>query len=222
MPRIIKHNDAGATSCAAFQREALEECVPDLVLVEGQTEPELSPEEQAQKILAEARETAEQKIREGYEEGYQRGQDAAQQAFVEETGGALQALKHAAQTMSQARSEFLTQLEEQLVALTEAVAARVLHREANTSTEVVRKAAASALEHLAKNEHTVLRLNPRDIEALQAAGMSILDETKDFEHVEVQLDDSVEPGGCVAETDTLRVDATLTTQLHRIIDAMME
>lgn len=222
MPRIIKYDDDSAHSYSDFERETLQDYVPGSAVTEAEAEPELTAEEQAQQVLADARAAAEQKIREGYEQGFQRGEEAGRKAIMEEAGGAAQALQAAAEAIGQARGEFLEQLQGQLVQLTQALTERVLHREASTRVEVVQAAAASALEHLAKQERTVLRLNPRDLDALESAGLSLPGHAEGFDLVEVQADESVEPGGCVAETKALRVDATLTTQLHRLIDAMLE
>ena len=101
------------------------------------------------------------------------------------------------------------------------MAKRILRREACADPGLVRSTARAALEHLVEREQFVIRLNPDDFRALHEKGVTLLDEFDGAKKFEVVADDSVGPGGCIVETESVEIDARLETQLQQLVDAMM-
>ncbi len=165
---------------------------------------------------------AERIFQEAHDTGFQQGEAAALAQFRERVGEAHRALESASVALRQAHEQFLDSLEPQLVELAKTVAARVLRREARTDSDLVRRTVRAALENLAERQHAIVHLNPDDIAALTERGVSLDDEFRSFDRVEVVPDDSVPHGGCTIETKTIDIDARLDTQLQRIFDALEE
>ncbi len=220
MPRIIKAAELEALERLQCERDVLEEYASEL-----EDEPGLegvSPNVVAARIIAEAREQAEEKIQEGYAEGMRRGQETGDAKYAEAIAQSAQALQSAAEEMRAAREQFIESLEGQLVLLAQAMAERILRREARTDADLVRSTARAALEHLVERERVVIRLNPDDSRALHEKGVTLLNEFDAIKEFEVVADDAVGPGGCIVETESVEIDARLDTQLEQLVDAMIQ
>ncbi|MFO7975985.1 MAG: FliH/SctL family protein [Candidatus Hydrogenedentota bacterium] len=216
MAKIIKSWESGSEGYPSYQRDALESLGPGFSRSSGDLA--LDPRH----VLDEARKEAEAKVREAYAEGLRRGTEAGRAQFEEKVGKAAESLQRAAEAMQGAREEFLESLEPQVVALATKIAERILRRELSVEPERVRKTVRETLVHLEKSERIFLRLNPADMDALESQNVRLLDEFKGTENLEVVPDETVAPGGCVAETDHLEVDARIETQLQKIIDDVLE
>lgn len=210
MAKIIKSWESDSGACRAYQRSTLELAVSE--------DEALSPAE----ILAQARAEAEQRVREAYAEGHRRGIEAGKAQFESEVGAAAQALQAAAEALVQARQSFLDALEPQVARLATIIAERVLQRECRIDPDIVMTMARAALQRLAECEQIVLRLHPADLDALRRQRVTLLEEFEGVESLELTADESVAPGGCIAETESVRVDARLEAQFNKIVADLLE
>ncbi len=189
---------------------------------EAVEEEEIAPPVDPAAVLAEARAEAVRVVQEAYAEGYRRGVEAGQAEFAESVGQAAQALISAGQALVQARETFLGALEPQVASLAHAIAARILRREAQVNPELLQITVRAALGNLIEREQVTLHVNPQDLDVLKAQQVTLLEEFDGIEHLAIVPDPSVESGGCMADTASLHVDATLNAQLDRILNALME
>ncbi|MCP4646033.1 MAG: hypothetical protein GY851_36655 [bacterium] len=224
MSKIIKPREPTESGYPRFERSLLEEWIPDSDSSPGESRraaPE-PPDVAAARILSEARAQAEQKIREAYDEGMRRGEEAGRTQFQESVEGAAESLRETAAALIQARSEFLEALELDLVLLAQAAAERIVRREIRTDPDLVRTTVRAALDNLLDREHVTVRLNPKDLETLREQEVSLLEGFDGVKRLDVVADESVEPGGCLLDTETVHVDARVDAQLQRIFDSMLE
>ena len=171
-------------------------------------------------ILAKARATAESKVEEAYAEGLRRGEAAGQAQFEEMVGNASQMLDGVAQSLQEQHAAFIDGLENQMVSLCALITARILEREASADTQLVHQMVRRALERLSLEKRVRVRVNPNDYEAIILVKPEMQEQYGRIEQLEVIPDESVETGGCVAESDALFVDAQLTSQLTEVIGAL--
>lgn len=218
MARVIKSFEDGAGHARAFKNDLRELQSVESVKAEPAGVEELDPA----RVLAEARSEAQRKIEEAYQVGYQRGAEAGREEFLASVAAAATALGQAGEAMQEAREAFIASLEPQVVDLACAIAQRIIRRELRLDPHLVAGIVRGAIENLADRERMRVHLNPADIEALQAQGMSLLEELRDVAHFEVVADESVEPGGCSVNTESIHADATLDTQLRKLMDALLD
>lgn len=172
-------------------------------------------------ILAEARAEAEEKVREAIDEGMRRGIANGEKRFDESVAASAEALHSAADALERSRDLFLDSTQAQVLRLAFAIAGRILRREAEaTPAEVVQTTARAALERLLDEECVHLHVNPADLGALRERRIELLEEFDGVKELDLIPDDDVPPGGCIAETDQLHVDARLQTQLQQILDRL--
>jgi len=210
MPRIIKLRDDKGDEVSIFERLALDEEAS----AEAAADPAI--------VLEHARQEAEEKVREAYAEGMRRGIEAGEEKFSESVGESATMLSQAAESIKQAREEFLESLEPQMVQLATSIASKILDRETQVSTEVVKRTTRTVLERVLDEERVVLRVNPQDLETLREQRVQLLEEFEGIKQLELRADETIAPGGCVAETENLRIDGRLESQLEEIMNQLMD
>jgi flagellar biosynthesis/type III secretory pathway protein FliH len=82
--------------------------------------------------------------------------------------------------------------------------------------EVVVRVLSEALARLHGVEHVRVRLNPRDLRMAQQASAPARQPLADVGRLELVADADVAPGGCVVETASGSIDATIETQFAQM------
>ncbi len=216
MARVFRSSEAQSSprNLRDFERSALED---QRIFAEAQEEP-LTPE----MIIEQARAQAEELVKEVYEEGLRRGTEAGRAQFEQSTAQCAEALHEAARAMQHARGKFLDAIEPQIVELVQSIAATVVQHEAQMDPELICATARRALSILLDRERIVLSLNPADLDALRAHKVALLEQFEGIERLDMEADEAITPGGCVAESDLMHADAQIEAQLERIFEAMTE
>jgi flagellar assembly protein FliH len=168
-------------------------------------EPEL-PAVDVEAITAAAWESG---LQEGYAEGLRRA-EAEQAAAVEH----LAAL--ASQTVADAH-QFARGLEQQIVELALAVAARVVAREVANDPTLVVGVVRETLAEMKEATVVRLRVHPEDYD-LVLPHWEQLRQRRGAEQGLLTADERVQRGGCVVETAVGRVDAQLDTRLGQVAE----
>lgn len=214
MAKVIKPWGPAPRSLVYYERATLEDVARDSAL-SGEA---LSPEA----ILEEARQEAQDKVRQAFAEGYNRGLDAGKNDFLKSVADSAEALNAAAEALVQARETFLESLEPQVVELAALIAERILQRELATDREIIRRTVRRALEHVVDAASVTVRIHPADLDALRAEKVRLLDEFEGIRQMTVRADAGVEPGGCTVDTDSVHIDARIDSQFARIVNALRE
>ncbi len=178
------------------------------------------------RFLAEAREEAERLVREAYAEGLRRGElagrQSAEEKFMASVAEAGQMLRAASAAIESARASFLESAGAHVARVAVAAAGRIVRREISIDPGIVKSTAHAALEKLTGEERVQLRVHPADLDAIRLHRVDLLDRIEGLRHFDVSADESISPGGCVAETNDLLIDARIETQLAEILDRLME
>jgi flagellar assembly protein FliH len=159
----------------------------------------------------------------GYADGYQAGNDrAAADALAAATdrenrlGEALMALATAARECDARQRAAIDDIEQSVVEAVFDLAETLLGREMSRTRTPGRDALRRALSLADSHGPAVARLNPDDLETIGdyadlAPGRAI----------ELVADPAIEPGGCILEAGSTRVDAQLGPALRRAKQALL-
>ena len=110
------------------------------------------------------------------------------------------------------------EVEQQLTELALTVGRLLLKKECCTDASVVTNIIREALEFLPVSARNVrVKLNPADVELIRQSGMDI-----DKQEWKCVPDKTITQGGCMVESDTSHIDATLETRVSQIIDQLTE
>ncbi|RMF95835.1 MAG: flagellar assembly protein FliH [Gammaproteobacteria bacterium] len=174
-------------------------------------ERELSPEE----LAAELEAIREQAREQGYREGHAAGLEVASQ----EVAARLDALETALDALARPLERLDHRVEEELLALVQAVTQQLVRREMRSDPGEVVAVIRACLEALPVNcEEVVVRLHPEDARLVR----ELLQPEPDEAAWRIQADPLIERGGCRVVTASSQIDGRLQTRLGRIIASMLE
>lgn len=122
----------------------------------------------------------------------------------------------------QQRDSMLAQARTQIVELGAMIAQRVTRRIVELDPSIVLNQMDAALSCVTEPTRLVLAVHPDDVEIAQQEIPKLIERFSRCEHAQVVTDTTLERGSCVARTSGGGIiDASLTKQLDRIINAIL-
>lgn len=171
--------------------------------------------------------------RRGYDAGYARGeaegraagQAAGRAEALAAYGQQLQQLQQAwiaaAQQWDADRRAMLIEARQSLLTLAIQMARKVVRRVPEVDPSIVVDQVAEAVAYVARPCDVTVRVHPEDRPLLDDAMPSLIEQLTQVEHATLVDDQTIQRGGCVVTYGQGRIDATLDTQLDRLIDTLM-
>jgi flagellar assembly protein FliH len=148
----------------------------------------------------------------GYKEGMRQGIDEGRKQLAD----VVALCQRLAAELRQARETTLKHAEEDLLALSLAIARKVIAAHVAIEPDTVRPVIKAALDQLVDKESIVIRVNPLDVQRLTESGVQVTGLLNKAARVEIVGDESVTRGGCILDAQSGGVDADLRTQLDEI------
>lgn len=159
-----------------------------------------------------------QAFSDGFAQGHEAGAQEMRQALeatihkmAEETGTRMAQLMHGMREQLKGSEELISR---QIMDLACDLARQVLRQELQTPTAHLKPVISEALAQLVDDGlPATVRLNPDDLALLQGS----IEETLGQHKVELVGDVSVSPGGCIVESPSTTVDATIEKRWNRAV-----
>ncbi len=177
---------------------------------------------EAEKIVAEAREQQsriEEEARQlgenaGREEGYQHGRDEAQRL--------VERLHVIIDKAIEKREEMINEAETQMIDLVLLISRKVIKVISENQKNVVVNNIVQALRKLKSRGDVAVRVNLADLDLATDHTRDFMKMVENVKSITILEDTSVDPGGCIIETDFGQIDARITSQLKEIEEKIME
>lgn len=222
-----RDSDASDRDVAPFERSALETPLQDIAATEpNAADGPADLDALREKVIAEAieqgKEEAKRKVAEAYEKGLQKGIQAGEAQFQEQVGESAQVLQEAAAAMRAAYEEFLNALEPEVFELVTLIAERVVGREVRTDRELIHDTVRRAIAVVADRGTLTVRLNPEDAQALREQKVTLLEEFEGIEHLRIEPEPEISPGGCRVDSGRMHVDARIETLLENVLNELAD
>ena len=190
-------------------------------------------EDEAQAILAEAREKAaalegdiKQRVaqteREAYERGYAEGHAEGLRGRQAEVGRLIERLHTIITKAIEKRNEIIEESETQIINLVLMIVKKVIKVISENQKNVVINNVVQALRKLKSRGDVVIRVNLADLELTSEHVKDFMKMVENVKSITVLEDSSVDRGGCVIETDFGQIDARVSSQLHEIEEKILE
>lgn len=139
---------------------------------------------------------------EGYETGVQSARNEAAQ------------FRSLIESLSNSMASMENEIAEKLLSLALNIAKQMVREALTIKPELVLPIVKEAISNLAESkQHSVLRLNPKDIQIVT----KYLGDELSHDEWKIVHDDKIEAGGCKIESANGEINATLETRWHRII-----
>ena len=170
------------------------------------------------KVVAEALEEARAQAslieRDAYEQGFKKGEEAGQRVVLQQLSPFLTNFEALTGELARLRELHLGALEKELLPLGVEIARRVVHAELKLAPEKIAGIARAAIANTVDRERIVIRVSAADRDFLEQYRPDLLT-VEGVKEVRIESDPRIEGGGCIVETTSGEVDATIPTQLHR-------
>ena len=181
--------------------------------------PERSPEQvaaEANATIAAARAEAERLLAAAQARGLEQGYEAGIREARERLEPAAGALAQAQAELERLREGELERLERHAAELSLQIAEKVIAGALAVQPERVLDVVAGGLRCLVDRDRATILVNPQDLELVRGAVEGLVNKLGGFEHLEVQEERRVGPGGAVVRALGGEVDARLESKLERV------
>jgi flagellar assembly protein FliH len=172
--------------------------------------------EQAQAELADAQAKVDGIKKEGYEKGYEQGVSEGNAASSARIMAACDNLGRAVESLERSKAQVLSAMEDEIIALVQAVVDRIFMIQGAIHPELVRQVARSAVGKLSESDTLTLALNPSDLEIVEEFAPQIRQGLGALKLLNLVTDNSLHPGDCRVTTPDAQVEATMETRRQRI------
>ena len=190
-------------------------------------------EQEAQASREQAQREAEQIIREAEERGRKieeeanrKGLQEGREIGIEEGKAELQrVIERFHVVLSKAierRNEIIQESETQVVNLVLSIAKKVIKVISDHQKNVVINNINQSLQKLQQKSDVIVRVNLADLKLATRHKEDILRAAERVQNITIAEDTTVDPGGCIIETDFGEIDARIASQLREIEDRILE
>ena len=158
-------------------------------------------------------------IDEAFNNGLKQGRSEAIAAQQDRIDQAATALGRVQDEMARIRQQDVRQMEVETVRLALAIAKKIIGHESRHG-QIVKQVVKSAMSRVADPRNMILKLNPGDIDTIQASRPEWMASDDPGAAIRIEPDESVQQGGCTIETQLGDVDARIDSQM-KIIEEML-
>jgi flagellar assembly protein FliH len=184
-------------------------------------------EAEAEKLLAEAKHKAadlegsaqaafEKKRSEAEAAGFAEGREAGYAEGRAEADRLIERLQTMLERARSRREEILAETEQQIVDLALLIARKVIKIISETQKEVVKANVEEALRKVKGRGDIIIRVNLADLKLSTEHINGFIHKMEGVKGIQVAEDSTVDPGGCIIETDFGEIDARISSQLAEL------
>ncbi|MBM4165816.1 MAG: hypothetical protein FJ218_02680 [Ignavibacteria bacterium] len=163
-------------------------------------------------------------------EEFQRGYDTARLEYEQELGFQInlktqETVKRFDAILSRLSHEhkmLLERIEQIVPKLSIAISEKIIRKQLSIANDVIVAQVRDAIRRVVGVNKVRLRINQEDEAMLREHRSSLMQEVDSINDIIIEIDDKIEPGGCILESDMGNVDARLSTQLKQIEDVFFE
>lgn len=243
--KIIKGSkDLSEYMVLELRKSFLQESVEETPAEEVETDPSVTAaliigeaEEKAGRILAEAmaraRKTeeeivgkAEGKAKELFRASREKGLEEGRKEALARAAADASSIREQARTVlrqaEEIRRRSLESLETEIINLAVDIAEKIVMAELKQNPRSVVDVAKEAIDLLRDRDQLVLYVNPEDVALFEERRPDLTKHLSPGGELHIIADSDISPGGCVAETEFGRVDATLDTRWEGLIKSLGE
>jgi flagellar biosynthesis/type III secretory pathway protein FliH len=158
---------------------------------------------------------------EGHAEGLERGRLEAIAAEAEALAALEAAWRAALDGLEAMRGELRAEAERGVLTLAVRLGERVAKRAIELDGEAAARQLAEAIELAMRPSRVRIRVSPSDVHSVRSALPGLADRLAEGSSATIMEDASLTHGSVVVETDESRIDATIETQLARIVGVLL-
>ena len=170
-------------------------------------------ERRAEQMVREAEQKANDIRRRATEEGRAQGIEQAKKRVDEQLERSSQALSSFIDQIKEQESELMQTCAPKLADIAVQLAEKIIHKEIEKDSSLVIAQAEEAISRILEREKLIVRVNPSDEELMKRHKEQLVRMFDGVDKIEIIGDSHIEKGGCIVETNLIKVDAQPASQL---------
>jgi len=183
-------------------------------------------EQQARKLISEAAEQGHaqghaQGLQQGLAEGQERGHAEALAQNSEQLQGLVAAWSDCLQRIDGHRDDVEQQIKQSALEFAIVFAEKLTHRVIEVDPTVVVDQLAQSLQYILRPLDVTVKVHPDDRALVEQAVPELLAEFEQVQHIKLVEDAALDRGGIITQYGKGQVDATIETQLDRLVEMML-
>jgi flagellar assembly protein FliH len=190
-------------------------------------------EEEAERILEEAqqkarelentaRSTLEKDRKDAEEQGLSAGREAGFQEGRAEVDRLIERTRLVLERAQDKRGEILAETEQQVIDLVLLISRKVIKVISENQRNVVISNVVQAMRKVKGRGNIIIRVNMVDVKLTTEHTKNFIQMMEGAKSIQVAEDSSIDPGGCVIETDFGEIDARISSQLAELETRILE
>jgi flagellar assembly protein FliH len=160
--------------------------------------------------------------KEAYEKGFAQGEKDGFELGGAKAEKVLKNLEALLDEISQLRLRMGRQYEREMLDLVYAIAGKIVHTELSVSETAVKDTILSALELTSEKRNMILKINPDDFDYVEKIRPDLFSRHTNIKSLMITPDPAISRGGCLLETPSGDVDASIETQLDGIYQTLKD
>jgi len=171
---------------------------------------------QAEALAAEARRAIEGERKEAIEQGRESGREEGYAEGRAEVDRLIERTRSVLERAQDKRGEILSDTEREIIDLVLLMSRKVVKAISESQREVVVSNVIQALRKVKDRGNVIIRVNLADLKLTTEHTKNFIAMLEGAKSVQVAEDSSVDPGGCIIETDFGEIDARISSQLAEL------
>lgn len=212
LPTTVETDLSGSVRSIEDAQEEAKRLIEEAEERAGQIESEAK--EEAERIVDDARNRADDIYRQARERGRADGKEEVAKEAERRHKASAGMLATFVEQMKAREKELAESLTPRLAELAAELAKKIIHREVGRDSSIVTRQAEHAIAKILERGKLLIRVNPSDEESMREHKPTLVQMFDGIDKIEVFPDTGVERGGCVVETDLIKVDAQPRAQLE--------
>ena len=182
--------------------------------------------EEAERILNEAKERLEYEEKvsknKGYQEGYQEGEKEGRKEIVESARDIMIRAQSIIEEAIKIKTDVLKKNEQNIIEIALEIAKKIIKKEIEGDKTIVKKNLEIALQKIPISKKMTIILNWEDLEYVREIKKQLISEIHGVEQIEIIEDHRLEKGGCILETSIGTIDASINSQMEILYKNLLE
>ncbi len=155
-------------------------------------------------------------------QAYQKGIADTQAKHDEQFHTTLDAFSNACRKIDFLRNTIVVKNKEHMINIIIALTKTIVKQELSVKRDIIASTLEAALEQAIQNDEYQITLHPDDLAIVEEMKPKIIATIRSLEHIVIKIDPKITPGGCVIDSNTCSVDATIETQLKNAKNFLLE
>lgn len=154
------------------------------------------------------------------EDHFHRGIQAGIERMESDFGASIKTLQTLCEQLETLRDTILQNSMEEMINLVLKISETIIRQSLSSQKETIIKTVEASIQQAVKSEEFIISVNPEDFEVIENKSQDFINSISGLENVIIKKNSTIERGGCFVESNNCTVDATVSSQLDIIADAV--